>query len=96
MLSAYVFAQDGLVGHPASIPADVLAKCTGLDMVEPSHDEEMRVEEALGFDIPTRGELAEIEASSCLCQKDGTRFLQPTVIAPVLLPVYSSKRRGWF
>ena len=42
--------------------------------------EESTVEEALGIDIPTREELAEIEASSRLYQEDGATFMTATLI----------------
>jgi magnesium transporter len=80
MLCAYGFAQNCLVEHPADVPREVLVKSVWLDLVEPSLDEEKRVEEALGFDIPTRGELAEIEASSRLYQDEGATFMTANLI----------------
>ena len=80
MLCAYGIAQDCLVEHPRDVPSEVLTKSIWLDLVEPSLDEEKRVEEALGFDIPTRGELAEIEASSRLYQEDGATFMTANLI----------------
>jgi len=49
-------------------------------MVEPSAEEEKDVEAALGIDIPTRGELEEIEASSRLYQEDGAAFMTANLI----------------
>ncbi|MDE2385656.1 MAG: magnesium transporter CorA family protein [Alphaproteobacteria bacterium] len=80
MLCAYGFAQNALVEHPADAPDAVLKKSVWLDLVEPSFEEEKRVEEALGFDIPTRGELEEIEASSRLYQEDGATFMTANLI----------------
>src|SRR5690349_13655379 len=51
-----------------------------IDLVEPTHTEEAAVEEALGIDIPTREELAEIEASSRLYQEDGASFMTANLI----------------
>ncbi len=51
-----------------------------LDLVEPSAEEERSVEAALGIDIPTREELAEIEASSRLYQEDGAAFMTANLI----------------
>ena len=51
-----------------------------LDLVEPTDAEEAAVEAALGIDIPTREELAEIEASSRLYQEDGAAFMTANLI----------------
>ena len=51
-----------------------------VDLFSPTHDEEARVEAAFGIDIPTREELAEIEASSRLYQEDGATFMTATLI----------------
>jgi magnesium transporter len=48
--------------------------------VEPTHEEEVAVERSLGIDIPTREELAEIEASSRLYQEDGAAFMTANLI----------------
>ncbi len=80
MLCAYGIAQNCLVEHPEDVPREVLTNSIWLDLVEPSMDEEKRVEEALGFDIPTRGELAEIEASSRLYQEEGATFMTANLI----------------
>ncbi len=51
-----------------------------IDLVEPTEAEEKAVEAALALDIPTREELAEIEASSRLYQEDGAAFLTANLI----------------
>ena len=66
MLRAYGIAENCLVNHPSNVSDLVLQKALWLDLVEPTAKEEAHVESVLGFDIPTRGELAEIEASSRL------------------------------
>ncbi len=74
MLSAYGAEKGCLTEYPASaglVPEGVV----WLDMVEPSAEEEKAVEAALQIDIPTREELAEIEASSRLYQEDGAAFM---------------------
>jgi magnesium transporter len=48
--------------------------------VAPTFEEEAAVEAALGIDIPTREELAEIEASSRLYQEDGAAFMTANLI----------------
>jgi magnesium transporter len=80
MLSAYGTEKDHLIEHPVGASTATLAACVWLDLVEPTDAEEAAVEAALGIDIPTRGELAEIEASSRLYQDDGAAFMTANLI----------------
>ena len=80
MLAAYGTENDRLVEHPADAGQEILAAAVWLDLVEPTADEEKQVEAALGIDIPTRGELEEIEASSRLYQEDGAAFMTANLI----------------
>ena len=80
MLSAFAIADHCLVEHPADVDDLVLKKSLWLDLVEPTAAEEARVESVLRFDIPTRGELAEIEASSRMYQEDGATFMTANLI----------------
>ena len=81
MLQTYGTDKGCLVEHgkiiaSGSVPEDTV----WIDLVEPTHDEEVIVESSLNIDIPTRGELAEIEASSRLYQEDGAAFMTATLI----------------
>ena len=79
MLSAYGTDKGCLTEFPAltnAVPDGVV----WIDMVEPTFDEEKVVEAALKIDIPTREELAEIEASSRLYQEDGAAFMTANLI----------------
>jgi magnesium transporter len=63
-----------------------------LDMVEPTREEELAVEAALGVDLPTREEMTQIEPSSRLYQEDGATFMTATLISksevgPISVPV---------
>jgi magnesium transporter len=63
-----------------------------LDLVAPTREEELAVEAALGVDLPTREEMAQIEPSSRLYQEDGATFMTATLISkseegPVSVPV---------
>ena len=80
MLRAYGIAENCLVNHPSDVSDLVLEKALWLDLVEPTAKEEAHVESVLGFDIPTRGELAEIEASSRLYQDEGATFMTANLI----------------
>jgi magnesium transporter len=79
MLSAYGTANGCLIEHPLPEPA-VPDGAVWLDMVAPSAEEERAVEAALKIDIPTKEELAEIEASSRLYQEDGASFMTANLI----------------
>lgn len=79
MLAAYGTAKGCLIEFATSEPG-VPPETVWLDLVEPSAAEETAVETALGIDIPTREELAEIEASSRLYQEDGAAFMTANLI----------------
>jgi magnesium transporter len=80
MLSIYGTERDCLIEHaPDAVPSH-LADAVWLDLVEPTAEEEKSVEASMGIDIPTRGELAEIEASSRLYQEDGAAFMTANLI----------------
>ena len=63
MLNVYGAANGCLTEFPAS-ETDLPADAVWIDLVEPTANEESKVEAVLGIDIPTREELAEIEAES--------------------------------
>jgi magnesium transporter len=80
MLNAYGIVQNCLVEHSQDVDDKVLVASVWLDLVEPTSEEESRVEKALALDIPTRGELAEIEASSRLYQEGDATFMTANLI----------------
>jgi magnesium transporter len=80
MLSVYGTANGCLTEFQALPTPSVPEDAVWLDLVEPTSEEERAVEKALGIDIPTREELAEIEASSRLYQEDAAAFMTATLI----------------
>jgi magnesium transporter len=75
-------------GQGWALPADIV----WLDMANPTRDEELAVEAALGLLLPTQHDMQEIETSSRLYQEHGATFLTAVVLAhakenPVLVPV---------
>jgi magnesium transporter len=81
MLLAYGTEKGCLVEHgDFSLSHAVPEGSVWLDLVEPTLEEEKSVEALFGIDIPTRGELAEIEASSRLYQEDGASFMTANLI----------------
>lgn len=52
-----------------------------LDLLDPTREEELAAEEALGLSLPTREEMAEIESSSRLYRDDGAVFMTASILA---------------
>ena len=80
MLSAYGTENGCLIEFPAATPAAERPDVIWFDLVVPTAEEEKAVEAEVGIDIPTREELAEIEASSRLYQEDGAAFMTANLI----------------
>ncbi len=80
MLSAYGTQNGCLTEFPPGDAPHVPDGAVWLDMVAPTFEEEAAVEAACKIDIPTREELAEIEASSRLYQEDGAAFMTANLI----------------
>ena len=79
MLSAWVPVGKGLQKHEAcglSVPDNAI----WLDIVEVTKEEEAFVEALLGFEIPTRAEMQEIEASSRLYREGRATFMTATML----------------
>ena len=51
-----------------------------IELVNPSREEELAVEGAVGVDLPTREEMAEIELSSRLYQENGATYMTATLL----------------
>ncbi|MGL6029004.1 MAG: hypothetical protein ACRC0B_07880, partial [Legionella sp.] len=60
---------------------DILKKALWVDIVNPSPEEELLVEQSLDLNIPTREEMREIELSSRLYKEDDILFMTATMIA---------------
>jgi magnesium transporter len=77
MLRVYGPSCDGSV-----IPADGLLPEAGswIDLEEPTLEEERLVERSLGFSVPTREDMVEIEPSSRLYERDGALVITLSVL----------------
>ena len=82
MLRAYGPGCDGsmIEATAGSIPDGA----TWIDLEEPTHDEERLVERCIGVGVPTQEELAEIEPSSRLYERDGAQYLTVSVLCGVV------------
>jgi magnesium transporter len=59
-----------------TVPEDAI----WIELVNPTREEETAVEQAVGLDLPTRDDMAEIEASSRLYQENGATVMIATVL----------------
>jgi magnesium transporter len=73
MLRAYGPECDGSILDPHHGP--IPAGATWIDLEEPTREEEKLVEQLVGHNVPTQQELAEIEPSSRLFERDGALYL---------------------
>jgi len=81
MLRAYGPDCDGRTINAAveRIPDEA----TWIDLEEPTHEEEKLVERCIGVDVPTQAEMAEIEPSSRLYEKDGALYMTVSTLRGV-------------
>src|SRR3990170_3869365 len=73
MLRAYGPDCDGSVVDPDHGP--IPPGATWIDLEEPTHEEERLVEQLIGHNVPTQQELAEIEPSSRLFEREGALYM---------------------
>jgi len=80
MITLHCLEKGALVRRVAedlqALPDNVL----WIDLLTPTQQEERFIEQALGLDIPTREELAEIEDSSRFYDENGAIFMTATVV----------------
>jgi magnesium transporter len=74
---------NGLKATALAEGAPLPAGAVWIDMLDPTRAEEQLVEQALGLQVPTREEMAEIEPSSRLYQEHGAAFLTANVMSGI-------------
>ncbi|MFC6689731.1 magnesium/cobalt transporter CorA [Jhaorihella thermophila] len=91
MITEYVADGGRLVVQPGLGASG--ARIVWIDLLDPDRDEEARVEQQLGINVPTREDMEEIEISSRLFSEDGALFMTAILPSqadgddPELLPV---------
>ena len=71
----------------------VPAEAVWIDLIEPTREEDRRVETALGIEIPTREETRNIEPSEVLYVENGVRYMSARILcqsgteSPTLAPI---------
>src|SRR5262249_48545575 len=78
MLTVYDTANGLLV--PLKDSQAISDSSVWIDLLNPTKEEDHLVEQALGIAIPTREEMAEIEASSRLYQEGGAHYMTAVVL----------------
>jgi len=80
MIKAYVIEDGRLAEAPLGVDEPLPPGTIWLDLMEPSPEEEKRLEALLGVPLPTREEMLEIEESSRFYTESGAMYLT----APIL------------
>ncbi len=80
MLRVFSATGNRLLPEGEALPADAV----WIDLLNPSHAEEALVEAALGIDIPTAEDMAEIETSSRLYLDNGATVLTVTLATGII------------
>jgi magnesium transporter len=80
MLKAYSHQNGTLssvaIGPDQALPADAI----WIDALDPTAEDEKKIEDMLGLDVPNREEMREIEISSRLYQESGALIMTATLI----------------
>jgi len=78
MLTIYDVSNGALIAREGL--RDVNGATVWIDLLNPTREEDLVVEQALGIAVPTREEMAEIEASSRLYQEGGAHYMTALVL----------------
>lgn len=93
MIAAYSTKNGTLTPVPIAVDQKLPEDAIWIDALEPTADEENRIENMIGLDVPNREEMQEIEISSRLYQDAGALIMTATLIvgsdtdSPVSVPV---------
>jgi magnesium transporter len=83
MLMVYTAKAGALVAERHDPKKPLPKTAVWLDLINPTQAEDAAVERCVGVEIPTREDMAEIEASSRLYVEDGARFMTASVLAGI-------------
>ena len=78
MLTIYETQSGALL--PQKGQPRISEQAVWIDLINPTPEEEKKIERALKLDVPTREEQQEIEVSSRLYQEKGAHFMTATVL----------------
>ena len=83
MLNVFVPGAKGLERMEVGASGPIPDEAVWLDLLNPTPEEEKRVEQCLGIDVPSREEMREIETSNRLYEDNGVLYLTSTVVYKV-------------
>ena len=78
MLTVYDAGDGVLIAREG--PQPINGTTVWIDLLNPTREEDQQVEKAVGIAVPTREEMAEIEASSRLYQEGGAHYMTAVVL----------------
>src|SRR4051812_33648357 len=81
MLTFYPAGEAAIPTTDCSAVPELANRALWIDLFQPMRDEEVALERALGFEIPTREEMQEIELSRRLYKEKGAVFMTATLLA---------------
>jgi len=80
MIRYYALDGHGLRGNDVTAAAVLPRETLWIDLLEPTVEEELKVERDLGIDVPTREEMREIETSNRLYEEGDALYMTATVV----------------
>jgi len=90
MMTTYTVREGRTFRHDGIPEPDALRAAIWIDLLTPTREEEVAVQEALNLEIPTREEMQEIESSSRLYKEDDALFLTASFLYGVDQGEYGS------
>lgn len=83
MISSFLLDATGLHRREVAQGTPVPDGSIWVDLLEPSAEEEQRLESQLGIDVPTPEEMREIETSNRLYEEAGVLYMTATVVTKI-------------
>ena len=83
MINAFQPDGQGLRGSEILLTSILPQEALWLDLLEPTIEEELKVEKFLAIDVPTREEMREIETSNRLYEENGVLYMTATMVTKV-------------
>jgi magnesium transporter len=80
MVTFFTPGQKGVVEADPERCSELVARSIWIDLFEPTREEELAIERALGIDVPTRDEMKEIELSRRLYKEKDQLFMTATIL----------------
>jgi magnesium transporter len=80
MLSVFTLDAHGLHRRQHAVDDPVPDDAVWIDLLEPTQAEELKIEQFLGIDVPTREEMREIESSNRLYEEGGALYMTATIV----------------